>query len=584
MNGVVLALPLERTTPEGLVERVRRDLSFLRSHAAENGVSLAVVDRFDFSPSDSVVGPLKVLPSLESFDGVFRGDPEILDALHDAGVRSITLVDHPGDGLSQAEGDARRLSEFGRRVVGRMNDLGIAIDISHLPEDLQRGVIRASRRPVLASHSNVRAVAAAGRNLPDDILTEMSGRGGLVLLTFDREYLLGDSRDLASPGISRLLAHVEHAVEVCGVEHVGIGTDFGGSGRHAPADLGGAECFEAIAGAMAARGFTLEAIRKILGGNLVRFYSGGREPASEANTRSRSGGPEFAGSRKLQGAYLGQKAPGMSPKLFATGVVTTEQGEGCSGWGTEPEWFLFQRWIDRKSVLFLRSRQAGGWSDAERLPWAERFQVGDFTVGPDGRTVAFVSNIPIEGVGAVGEGGNIWIAKRTPSGWTEPRPAGPGVNSDFHDSYPSLAVSGDLYFFSRRPGGFGQSDLYVSRWIDGRYLPAENLGRILNTGAHEWDPYVAPDESYLIFNSMKEGGLGGDDFYISWRTPSGDWGDPVHLGPEINSPGSDNRPYVTADGRYFFFTSDRRGNRDIYWVDARILERFRPAAARSSRR
>jgi len=274
-----------------------------------------------------------------------------------------------------------------------------------------------------------------------------------------------------------------------------------------------------------------------------------------------------------EGAYLEQKPPGLVPELFAPEIVTTGQSEGCSGWGTNPEWFLFQRWIDGKSVLFLQSRENGRWSAAERLPWAERYQVGDFTVAPDGRSLAFVSNIPIEGLGLIGEGGNIWIAERTSSGWTEPRPAGPGVNTDFHDSYPSLAASGNIYFFSRRPGGFGQSDLYVSRRRDGRYLPAENLGPILNTDAHEWDPYIAPDESYLIFNSMK---LGGDDFYISWRTASGTWGDPIHLGPDINSAGSDNRPYVTADGKYFFFTSDRRGNRDIYWVDAWILEKFRP--------
>ena len=79
---------------------------------------------------------------------------------------------------------------------------------------------------------------------------------------------------------------------------------------------------------------------------------------------------------------------------------------------------------------------------------------------------------------------------------------------------------------------------------------------------------------------MKPGGLGGDDFYISWKTASGEWGKPVHLGTEINSAGSDNRPYVTADGKYFFFTSDRRGNRDIYWVDAKILETFRPKGGR----
>ena len=97
-----------------------------------------------------------------------------------------------------------------------------------------------------------------------------------------------------------------------------------------------------------------------------------------------------------------------------------------------------------------------------------------------------------------------------------------------------------------------------------------------NTEAHEWDPFIAPDESYLIFCSTKPGGFGGDDFYISFKDSNNKWSEPVNLGELINSPASDNRPYVTNDGKYFFYTSSKRGNRDIYWVDARFLDQFRP--------
>ena len=115
------------------------------------------------------------------------------------------------------------------------------------------------------------------------------------------------------------------------------------------------------------------------------------------------------------------------------------------------------------------------------------------------------------------------------------------------------------------------SDIFKSRLIDGKYTRIENPGNAINTEYHEWDPYVAPDESYLIFCSTKPDGLGGDDLYISFLKKDGSWSAPVHMGKDINSPASENRPYVTTDGKYFFYTSTKRGNRDIYWVDAGII-------------
>jgi len=121
----------------------------------------------------------------------------------------------------------------------------------------------------------------------------------------------------------------------------------------------------------------------------------------------------------------------------------------------------------------------------------------------------------------------------------------------------------------------GQSDLYLSEYNDGKYANPVNL-EVLNTQFHEWDPYIAPDESYLIFCSTRPGGMGQDDLYISYRNNQNQWSKPILLDDRFNSSRSENRPYVTHDGRYFFFTSSRKGNRDIYWVDAKIIEELKP--------
>jgi hypothetical protein len=168
------------------------------------------------------------------------------------------------------------------------------------------------------------------------------------------------------------------------------------------------------------------------------------------------------------------------------------------------------------------------------------------------------------------------MVKKTDTGWTEPNHIGMEINTRYHDSYPCLAKNGNCYFFSRRPGGYGDSDLYISEFKNGKYQPPVNLGSRLNTSYHEWDTYIAPDESYMIYCSTMPGGLGGDDLYLTFKKKDGSWCRPVHMGKEINSEKSENRPYVSPVGKYLFFTSTKTGKRDIYWVDARIIETLKP--------
>lgn len=277
----------------------------------------------------------------------------------------------------------------------------------------------------------------------------------------------------------------------------------------------------------------------------------------------------------LKGPYLGQKPPGLKPEIFAPGIISTDLHEGSSGFNLNSTHFVFQRIEDNKLFTYEMERKNGQWTKPRIVPFAHMMRNGDFVFAPDGKTLYFQSNMAIEGLESEGTISNIWITKKTETSWTEPKHLSFKINTKWLDSFASATTEETLYFFSRKSEGKGKSDLYKSHFINGEYTEAQNLGDAFNTEEHEWDPFIAPDESYLIFCSTKPEGYGNDDFYISFRNKDLSWSKPVNMGEEINSKDSENRPYVTPDGKYFFFTSTKRGNRDIYWVDAIIFDKLK---------
>lgn len=275
----------------------------------------------------------------------------------------------------------------------------------------------------------------------------------------------------------------------------------------------------------------------------------------------------------LKGPYLGQKPPGLTPDIFAPGIISTDANEGCSGFLREGALFVFSQTKSESDTkeIFITEMKNGAWTQPEQAPFDSRHSDGDFTVAPDGRTVYFTSRRSLYEKDEKSDSSNIWVTEIIEGNWLAPRPLEYPVNTEYSDSYPSVTQDGTIYFFSRRPGGLGGSDIYMSRFIDGKYTEVENLGAVINTREDEWDPFIAPDESFLIFCSTKDGGFGRDDLYVSFRIQDGSWAEPVNMGEHFNSSGLDNRPYITPDGKYFFFVSATSGSRDIYWVDAKVI-------------
>ena len=274
--------------------------------------------------------------------------------------------------------------------------------------------------------------------------------------------------------------------------------------------------------------------------------------------------------------YLGQKPPGQKPEVFAPGTISRETRlETYPALSPDGRTLFFSvvnaAWTEGR-ILYTRFEH-DAWTTPEVAPFSDgRSASWESSTSPDGKRMFFASNRP------PASGMDIWMVERTPSAsWSAPVRLPEPVNSAADDGSPCVTSSGTLYFKSLRGGGVGGSWLYRASLRDGRYTEVESLGSILRSTSGESEPYVSPDESYLIFISeTRKGGHGGWDLWVSFRQPDGAWTEPLDLGPDINTSDDEYGPRVTPDGKYLFFTRERRGRTmDIYWVSANVLDRLR---------
>jgi Tol biopolymer transport system component len=266
-------------------------------------------------------------------------------------------------------------------------------------------------------------------------------------------------------------------------------------------------------------------------------------------TRKKDAPPPYAAAKALT-----------EPTIFAEGVVSTDDYESHPAFTPDGKtlYFLKNSPTFNFWTIVVSHFKNNRWSAPEVAPFSGQYRDADPFITADGSRLYFISDRPTLSASGKEEPKSldIWMMERRGDGWGEPKNLGAPVNSAGNEWYPTIASDGTLYFGSDRAGGKGRNDIYRSRLVAGQYAAPENLGENINTASDEFEPYIAPDQSYLILMAARPDGRGGSDLYLSYNR-AGAWTKAVNLGEKINSNASEYSPKVSPDGKYFFWTSTR---------------------------
>lgn len=238
---------------------------FQDEHADELRLALCAEDIEKAKAANKVAGIL----SMEGAEGL-EGDLSVLRMVYRLGVRWVGLTwslrNQAGDGVFEGR-TGGGLTRFGIELVQELNRLRMVVDIAHLAPAGVRDVFEICEGPVVASHANAHAVCPNSRNLTDEQLEDVARSGGIVGVV----YVPGFVTDGEEPAtLDMLLDHIDHMVGVMGVDHVGLGSDFDGFGGPPPVGLEDVSCTPNITVGLLARGYGVEDVTKILGGNWLR--------------------------------------------------------------------------------------------------------------------------------------------------------------------------------------------------------------------------------------------------------------------------------------------------------------------------
>ncbi|NER13513.1 hypothetical protein GWK08_08700 [Leptobacterium flavescens] len=275
---------------------------------------------------------------------------------------------------------------------------------------------------------------------------------------------------------------------------------------------------------------------------------------------------------------LSDQIPVDTPLIFGQGIVSTDSKEFAITFSPEmDELFFTRRKAGEDNEIYTMKLVDGKWSEPKAAFFAA--DTGwDFEphISPKGNRLYFGSTRPLPDTTAR-RGMHQWVSKKEGDSWSEPIP----LEKPFADRFTMYITSsenGNLYFTSKEKDTKpGEGGIYYSANQRGQYTGVEKMGEEINFPGGKWiaHSYIAPDESYIIYDGESTSGYGDCDLYISFNK-NGIWTEPYNLGPEINTDQCEMCASVSPDGKYLFFHRGGDDDGDIYWVDARVIEGLRP--------
>ena len=282
-------------------------------------------------------------------------------------------------------------------------------------------------------------------------------------------------------------------------------------------------------------------------------------------------------------------APRAEAEIFARGVISDENRQyritftanGRTAYFSESVGFFP---FTRQSTIYVSHYVKGEWTEPEVAPFSGEYSDIDPIITPDGSRLYFSSIRPVNGVtrGDI----DIWYVERTPTSWSEPIRLGSEVNSPADELYPSASADGDLYFAVGpvAPTAEMDWDIYTAK----RLAPREPI-TVLNTDLPfswsdptadwEFNPEVSVDGRTLVFASLRPGGYGYGDLYVS-HYHRGEWSAPQNLGPAVNTQWDEFHPTLTRDGWLYFVRNKFDATKgDFYRIETKAVELLHPSYA-----
>lgn len=306
--------------------------------------------------------------------------------------------------------------------------------------------------------------------------------------------------------------------------------------------------------------------------------------------------------------YLGQDPPGMTAKIFMPGLITT--GLPTRDMAITPDgkemYFTVHSSTFIFSTILCSKFENGKWHKPEVAPFARnaKFAYTEPCISPDGKKMFFVSNMSKTSPKGEKESYDVWVMDRDGNGWSEPKNIGEPINSKADEYFPSVTKSGTIYF--TREAADRSNAIFRSKLVDGKYTEAEKLPEQINFGADRFNAFIDPEEKYIIVSVYRaKDGKGAADYYIVFRNDDDTWLNPINMGDKVNSQFNEYSPYVTRDGKYFFFMSMKpdenlfgqqeaftydwlqklhnspgNGGNTMYWIDAQFINELKNSSSK----
>lgn len=290
LKGIVQGFPSNKNNEGPISEIIINDINSYKREIVDSSRNVSIILKSqDFKNCQKNV-KLAMLIGLESFKGLGEGNLNLLPEYYHAGVRMIGINQ---SGLDTIYKD-NRLTKYGSDFLREVNRLGMICDITHIRRPLQNQIIEESEAPVIISHGGAFQLVNSVFNTPDTLLQKLAAKEGMIGITFYSGQLSKkslteldakvDYDKISRATINEFVDHVDYLKNLVGIDHIGIGSDYGGSGSISPIGLETIEGFPLIIYHMLKRGYSESEIEKVMGLNFIRFFERVESKAAKSST------------------------------------------------------------------------------------------------------------------------------------------------------------------------------------------------------------------------------------------------------------------------------------------------------------